>query len=138
MGAMVLLLHDLPDGSWHYDWMLQRAGKPAPLITFRVDQRLDESGVTAFAAQRLTDHRDEYLSYEGPVRGGSLGSVLRVSAGTCDISLESPDMLRLRCQFHGAPERLLRGLRTHISAGNRWEFCLDSPPDSGILTESNP
>jgi hypothetical protein len=65
----VQLLHSLPDGSSHVDWMLgqDRRGQ-RPLVTFRLSTRVDtlRSGVSV-AAERLAEHRPRYLSYEGPV-----------------------------------------------------------------------
>jgi hypothetical protein len=78
----VVLRHDLPDGSWHYDWMLQVCDDPAePLLTFRVMVRPDDPTVVAFEGERLPDHRSIYLDYEGPISGGR-GSVTRIARGT--------------------------------------------------------
>ncbi len=89
MPRAVLLRHDLPDGSFHYDWMIQRAGGPdRPLVTFRVRDRIDRGGAQEFAAERLSDHRAAYLGYEGPV-SGDRGQVLRVAAGEMVIVEES-------------------------------------------------
>ncbi len=90
---MVLLLHELPDGSAHFDWMfdpVERANAAIDdavplhtphdrqvqderrLVTFRVDTRLDQSapqpGIPiTIEATRLPDHRVRYLTYEGPI-----------------------------------------------------------------------
>ena len=86
MGRTVLLRHELPDGSAHYDWMIQREGEnPGELITFRVRERIDGGGVGAFSAERVGDHRGAYLEYEGPVSGGR-GTVRRVATGEMAIA----------------------------------------------------
>ncbi len=78
--AWVLLRHTLPDGSWHYDWMLEtRPG--GPLTTFRVQHRPDALETRWFEAHRIADHRREYLTYEGAV-AGNRGEVQQVSQGS--------------------------------------------------------
>jgi hypothetical protein len=91
MGRWVLLHHELPspspDGSWHYDWLLEDASHPeGGLITFRTRVRPDVDGIQVFDAQRLADHRRVYLTYEGEVSGGR-GRVRRVAEGTCQIEV---------------------------------------------------
>lgn len=86
MNAWVLLIHETPDGAWHYDWMMQSAAVDpnAPLITFRTRHRPDDPACMSFPAERLADHRAAYLAYEGPV-SGDRGRVRRLAQGTCQI-----------------------------------------------------
>lgn len=79
----VILRHELPDGSHHFDWMIASDPEGAgPLITFRLDQVLDELRPgESLRAERIADHRPHYLSYEGPVSGGR-GKVWRMRSGT--------------------------------------------------------
>jgi hypothetical protein len=86
VNAAVLLLHELPDGSSHYDWMIQRPGR-GQLITFRLSQRIDQAPPHQFLGQRLPDHRPEYLGYEGEV-SGNRGVVTRLSEGKLDIEVD--------------------------------------------------
>ena len=78
----VQLRHELPDGSWHIDWLIDldrtEAGR---LLTFRLDRRVDdlEAG-TEIDLERAADHRRIYLEYEGPLSGGR-GEVTRVACG---------------------------------------------------------
>ena len=79
----VQLLHELPDGTSHVDWMIarDRAGQE-PLITFRLQRRIDElKPGQRMAAERIADHRPAYLDYEGPV-SDKRGSVRRLAWGT--------------------------------------------------------
>jgi hypothetical protein len=85
----VILRHDVPDGSSHFDWMFEPpAGFPrnsasdsARLVTFRCDIRPDQlQPGTAQFINRLPDHRDRYLDYEGPV-SGDRGTVMRIRRG---------------------------------------------------------
>ncbi len=79
----VQLLHELPDGTSHVDWMIarDRAGRES-LISFRLPRRIDElKPGQRMAAERIADHRPVYLDYEGPVSEGR-GSVRRLAWGT--------------------------------------------------------
>ena len=86
MNRWVLLRHDLSDGSWHYDWMLSAgSGRPdEPLVTFRLVHRPDDPGTIRFDAERIGDHRRDYLTFEGPLSGGR-GWVRREASGTCTV-----------------------------------------------------
>ncbi len=78
----VQLLHELPDGSRHVDWMIaqDRRGEQ-PLVTFRVAGRVDGlAGGARLTAHRIDDHRPEYLVYEGPL-SGDRGTVRRLARG---------------------------------------------------------
>ena len=76
----VLLRHELPCGSWHFDWLLSRPDAPeAGLVSFRVF--CDPLMATGrFEAIPTPDHRRVYLTYEGEVSGGR-GRVTRVNEG---------------------------------------------------------
>jgi hypothetical protein len=77
----VLLEHTLPDGI-HWDLMVELPGRPL-LATWR----LAENPLTWRAgvpAERIGDHRQAYLDYEGPVSDGR-GEVRRLDRGPCDV-----------------------------------------------------
>ena len=112
MGRAVLLRHELPDGSAHFDWMIQRAGG---LVTFRVSERID-LGLGGFRAERLPDHREAYLEYEGPVSGGR-GTVRRIADGSLEIIAERENLFECRGCL-GKAEGRFRGR----SEGDRWVF----------------
>lgn len=85
----VLLRHELPDGTWHYDWMIEEEGNEG-LVCFRVMERIDQLAPGArFEGEHLADHRRAYLEYEGQISGGR-GRVSRVAAGVCDGWREGP------------------------------------------------
>jgi hypothetical protein len=87
----VQLLHTLPDGSAHVDWMIGSAEASAdlPVLTFRLPQRLEElKPGLAVPITRMPDHRRAYLDYEGPVSSGR-GEVLRISRGAISQILRS-------------------------------------------------
>lgn len=104
---MVLLRHDLPDGSWHYDWMLDLpgadggAGGRGGLVTFRVLERPETVGVGGvIAGERLADHRRVYLTYEGEVSGGR-GRVTRLARGACGLIAASGENLEFHVDVDG-------------------------------------
>jgi hypothetical protein len=116
MGATVLLRHDLPDGTSHFDWMVQRAPGQG-LITFRVQERIDLQSPQVFTCERLPDHREVYLEYEGPISGGR-GRVERMEAGGAEILHLSRDRVRVRIELGGLRGEFL-GVRR---AGATWDF----------------
>ncbi len=97
MHRMVLLKHTLPDGSWHYDWLLATAGDAlgngaSLLLAFRVFVEVNSPSAAAFVAQRLVDHRADYLTYEGEIQGNR-GSVSRIAVGTCRIDVRTDSLI---------------------------------------------
>ncbi len=79
---MVVLRHELPNGSFHFDWMFARENPAVTkLITLRTCERPDECRAgQRIEVERIGDHRIVYLNYEGQV-SGNRGSVTRVAAG---------------------------------------------------------
>lgn len=107
----VLLRHTLSDGSWHYDWLIERATvgtspervssddpDPRVLVSFRTLVRVDEA-MTCFEAVRVGDHRRSYLDYEGPI-SRDRGVVVRVASGvTAGFDEEDPMRPRVVVRF---------------------------------------
>ena len=85
MPRFVLLEHDHPTPHW--DLMLD-AGES--LWTWRLDA-IPRPG-TPCGAERIADHRRDYLDYEGPV-GGDRGTVRRVASGEFAWVVASPDRI---------------------------------------------
>ena len=111
----VVLLHTLPDGSWHYDWLLEREGQ-AGLTTFRCDRSPGE-GHGPIRGEAIGDHRRTYLDYEGPLSGGR-GAVRRVAAGIVERAQIGPDAAEFAVDFGSGPI-IWRGARM---AEGVWEF----------------
>lgn len=63
----VILRHVCED--LHYDFMIEKGGA---LLTWRImpDSFVRMLDGVAVDAERISDHRNEYLNYEGPVSGG--------------------------------------------------------------------
>lgn len=83
----VVLRHDAPDGTHHFDWLIaKRLHLPDPderaLLAFRCPEVPGERD--AIDAERIRDHRVVYLSHEGTISGGR-GSVERVCDGRCRV-----------------------------------------------------
>jgi len=80
---VVVLLHRLPDGSRHFDWLfaVDDAPQEARLRTWRSPTSpVEATPGDALALERLPDHRPRYLDYEGPI-SGHRGDVRRVASG---------------------------------------------------------
>ncbi len=102
MPRTVVLRHDLPDGTHHFDWLLEPADPPNPRAAGKADDpdarvliawRLAAWPIpvgSSVPAERLPPHRWLYLDYEGPI-SGNRGTVRQVAAGTASISADTPD-----------------------------------------------
>ncbi len=83
----VVLRHEMPDDadrSSHWDFMLEHDGV---LWTWSLQNQPDTDDPQP--AERLADHRIEYLDYEGPV-SGDRGSVTQWASGTYEVVAWSP------------------------------------------------
>ena len=79
----VQLLHKMPDGSSHIDWMIAQdsADEQGELMTFRLGRRLDKLQIgQSILVERIANHGWAYLEYEGPI-SGNRGVVSRVAEG---------------------------------------------------------
>lgn len=112
--ATVQLLHTLPDGSAHIDWLIARDPEGRGLLrSFQSAGRVDEIPVAGQCQLvRTADHRPIYLSYQGPVQGagGAMpsvdrGTVRRVAEGwICGDGADRVDQ-RLELQWSGPDGR---------------------------------
>jgi hypothetical protein len=85
--AFVILLHETPPGfarGTHWDLMFEQ---DAGLRTWALAEE-PRAGAT-IDAERLPDHRREYLDYEGPV-SGDRGHVTRWDRGTFELQIDTP------------------------------------------------
>lgn len=123
MSVMVVLLHSVPDGSCHYDWLLSRADGSGPLISWRlaINPRTAGGGATAFDAVRMQDHRRVYLEFEGEVSGGR-GSVVQVARGECVVDAEGRDTVRFHARFEGESGFGAWEARAKVAGGGSWEL----------------
>ncbi len=104
-----VLRHTFPDvevRSSHWDLLLEQpSGSNDRLITFEVPVPPEEWCSTTVARQ-LSDHRNIYLVYEGPV-SGNRGAVKRVLEGSIQWRSNSQQSMILAIQFDGFPSNLL-------------------------------
>ncbi len=90
MPRFVILFHETPPTyprPAHYDLMLEQDGA---LRTWALAH--PPAANTAIAAEQLSDHRLDYLDYEGPV-SGDRGVVTRWDAGEYVMVEESPQRI---------------------------------------------
>ena len=135
MPRTVVLRHDLPDGSHHYDWLIEPMGSAAApagdataesdrreLIAWRLPDAPDTSAGTSITADRLPPHRRRYLDYEGPI-SGDRGRVRRIAQGQAEILTDSPQRFEAQGRMDG---RAFRLLATPASAGGEsaWQLTV--------------
>lgn len=103
MPRTVVLRHDLPDGSHHYDWLIEPADESQSsgpgvdphdpdarvLIAWRLPAPPHESTGSTPIATRLPPHRRLYLDYQGPI-AGDRGEVRLVASGRAEILADEP------------------------------------------------
>jgi hypothetical protein len=126
MGRTVLLLHELPDGSSHLDWMIQPGpdhGGDTPLVSFRVALRIDSGEWGCFLGERIADHRAAYLDFEGEIAGGR-GRVRRVAEGDLRIEAYGGSLFRAAGRL-GRARGVFSGFRRDDGA---WAFSFDPEP----------
>ncbi|MFN0011627.1 MAG: hypothetical protein ACKVS8_08290 [Phycisphaerales bacterium] len=107
--AMVLLRHDLPDGTSHIDWLIDRhplgPNGQAPkrdesehsLLTLRCTRRPDDPCTPPGPAELLGDHRRLYLRFEGTM-GAAKGTVHRIAGGSARLTI-APDHFTIEGGF---------------------------------------
>ena len=135
----VLLFHSLPDGSSHYDWLIDWPGPKhgeGLLLTFRVAEFLPSLPVSAqLSATRLPDHRRIYLSYEGSI-SQNRGTVQRVASGLCRVAQLSGS-LHIRTLWDSFPTiQLWEGSQVQ-SDPQLWDFVSLTPPPSADISPSS-
>jgi len=126
MPRTVVLRHELPDRSWHYDWMVERASpEERRLVSFRVDVRADDPNLRHFRAERLGEHRVAYLEFEGELSGGR-GWVRRVARGVVLGLRNEPGAFEVELDFGRGDRRWIGrpARRGGTIEGSWWEFEL--------------
>jgi hypothetical protein len=109
----VVVLHHLGVDEPHFDLMVEPApGKP--LLTWRC---LQWPPTGQMPLTRLRDHRNQYLTYEGPV-AGDRGQVTRIYEGRCSARI-GPELVELENWQPAMPIRLLSLYR---ESGDQWSL----------------
>jgi hypothetical protein len=122
MPRFVVLLHETPPGyprPAHYDLMFEQGG----VLWTWAAQSLPKLGGSDVSADRLADHRLDYLDYEGAVSGGR-GHVQRIDGGDYDRIPSSDETLSLRLYGHALRGVLI--LRLKSAAADSWLLQLRS------------
>lgn len=126
---VVILRHDLPDGSHHFDLLVARDPRgELPLHSFRVTVRPDLLGEgESCAAERLFDHRPLYLTYEGPI-SGDRGTVRRLRAGRAELLAEDEQQLELVVRWEDSTQTMRYRIRRDDRESADWRIvCLEFP-----------
>ncbi len=113
----VVLSHQTPPNyprGDHWDFMLEAGGM---LRTWALEA--EPSSGRSIQAEAISDHRIEYLTYEGPISGGR-GRVARWDAGTYETLEESVSLWRLRL----AGDKLHGEARLEQIEAQRWLLSL--------------
>ena len=119
MCYFVVLYHELPMGQarqTHWDFMIQRA---TALRAWALPRPPDQPG--GMVAERLPDHRLEYLHYEGPV-SGDRGWVTRWDQGTYREETAGPTHLELVLSGVRLAGRIVLTEPTYDQCHWRFEF----------------
>lgn len=120
----VQLLHELPDGTHHVDWMFAQDSRGAgPLTSFRMPRRLESLDEGGMSVRRVPDHRSEYLTYEGEVSAGR-GRVRRLAEGVIDGDTTGAAPWLVEVRWLDGPSQRLRVAPDH---GDVWriEACAE-------------
>jgi hypothetical protein len=118
MPRFAILTHDYPE--LHWDFLLE---KDAGLRTWRLQLPPDHAG--GIPALPLSDHRRDYLDYEGPVSGGR-GSVRQWDTGEFEAREVTDRVVRVRLQG----SRLRGEASLSIGPSGAWVFTFVSDPAS--------
>jgi len=122
MPRFVVLYHDCPNGRprpTHWDLLLEANGQ---LWAWALEVPPDRSG--DIQADRLTDHRIEYLDYQGPVSAGR-GHVSQWDHGVYTVVEQRADLLTVDL----SGEKLqgpLTLVRRH-TAPEQWRLIREEP-----------
>jgi hypothetical protein len=105
----------------HFDLMIELENSDK-LLVLKISS-LDINSLlsnTVIKAERLPDHRKEYLEYEGPVSGGR-GSVKIFDSGRCRTILYKED----KCEFELSGKKFVGKIITNYIDGRTYnvQYC---------------
>jgi len=132
MTRWALLRHDLPDGSHHFDWLIERPiwGEHR-LLAWRLESPAPVNRtIPSFRARRIPLHRAVYLTFEGPI-GRSRGSVTRIADGAGRVAANTPGGSEIEIRTTNATERFV-GVRDGRS--ELFTFTRGAPSGCGSPT----
>ena len=100
----VVLQHELPDGTTHFDWLLGvDEAREKPLISFRTASRPDQlTGNDWVDLEPRPGHRPEYLAFEGELEDNG-GTVKRLGVGTIQQWQQSMHGWQMVIEWEGGP-----------------------------------
>lgn len=110
-----ILLHELPDGSFHWDFLLEISDNEK-LATWAC---VSQPGGKSFSGCKIFNHRPVYLDYEGEI-SGNRGTVTQYDTGTYAPALSNADIESRRFEIELRGEKL-QG-RYQAKAEDTWTF----------------
>jgi len=121
MRRTVILLHTLPSGDSHFDWLIDQPEIPTEhrLISLRCNIRPDSADLGSFSATRLPDHRAYYLRFEGELTD-SRGSVARLADGEVISYSRTKNTLNLSINWE--IQALTYNAQRDLNHPNVWNF----------------
>ncbi len=113
----------------HFDLMIELENSDKlfalKILSLDIDSLLNN---TVIKAERLPDHRKEYLEYEGPVSGGR-GSVKIFDSGRCRTILYKED----KCEFELSGKNLAGKIIASLIDGRMYNVQYFPMARTGIL-----
>lgn len=121
MPRYVILTHDYP--FLHWDLMLEDPSQEG-LCTWRLHkepnrENCDRTCMQIIPAEQLSDHRKDYLTYEGPV-SNNRGSVSQWDSGTYELLSEENGSLEI--EFDGIHLQSVFHLIRNGNNPQAWQF----------------
>ena len=122
----VILKHTLPDGSSHFDWMIDQPELVIEnrLLTWRCQDRPDQPRLDQLVAIQLPNHRAKYLDYQGEI-SRSRGSVIRVAQGIVDSLVYTPESIEVMIKWEHSTVGY-QGCSIE-SSKELWQFSVHKP-----------
>jgi len=99
--------------------MIERADGAAGLITFRLEVGTELAKAGEFKAERIGDHRRDYLTYEGPVSGGRGRVEGSGRYGVVELAESESHLLVVLEEIGGGVRMKWSGER---EGGSHWKF----------------
>lgn len=96
MRSTVILKHEVPDGTTHFDWLIDQPEleQDHRLLSWRCNDRPDLVYGDGFECVQLPDHRSVYLTYEGEI-SGNRGVVSRLANGVVTSFVLGDDTIEI-------------------------------------------
>ena len=127
MHRSTVLLHTLPNGESHFDWLIDQPTISCEhrLLSWRCElnpSAIDhpaKAPLLHFTGEQLPDHRAIYLEYEGPI-SGNRGHVQRIAQGDVDTCSQSSKAIEMTIRWEDLLVRYTGERKPETPS--QWEF----------------